>query len=95
MTLRSFRPVSIALAALVGTGCSAAVWQGIASGVAGASSASSPTSPFCNGFAEGWQSIKGSLGVVPICPVEPVTPVGSTPYREGIRAGVAKAQSQP
>lgn len=45
--------------------------------------------PFCEGFEEGWKTIRGEMAVVPICPIEPVTPVGSTPYREGLKAGMA------
>jgi hypothetical protein len=43
---------------------------------------------FCRGFAEGWMTVKGELAIVPICPIEPITPIGSTPYREGIKAGM-------
>ncbi|MEK7241109.1 MAG: hypothetical protein AAB224_11040 [Gemmatimonadota bacterium] len=47
---------------------------------------------FCDGFEEGWKTVKGELAVVPVCPVEPVTPVGSTPYREGIKSGIRAGQ---
>jgi hypothetical protein len=47
---------------------------------------------FCQGFAEGWKSIKGELTLAPICPIEPVTPVGSNSYREGIKAGMRAGQ---
>lgn len=47
---------------------------------------------FCAGFGEGWKAIKGNLTIVPVCPVPPITPIGSTPYREGIKAGMAKAR---
>jgi hypothetical protein len=47
---------------------------------------------FCNGFEMGWKTVKGDLSIVPICPIEPITPLGSTPYREGIKAGIAKAR---
>ena len=46
---------------------------------------------FCSGFSEGWKSLKGELTIVPICPIEPITPIGSTPFREGIKAGTAAA----
>ncbi len=46
---------------------------------------------FCSGFAVGWKTVKGDLSIVPICPIPPITPIGSTPVREGIRAGVARA----
>lgn len=48
-------------------------------------------SAFCTGFEEGYKSIKGELVIVPICPIEPITPIGSTPFREGIKAGIAAA----
>ena len=46
---------------------------------------------FCRGFTEGWKSVKGNISIVPICPLPPLTPIGSTPYQEGIKAGVKKA----
>jgi hypothetical protein len=49
-------------------------------------------SDFCRGFSEGWKVQKGELALVPICPVEPVTPISSTPYREGIKAGMKAGQ---
>ena len=49
---------------------------------------------FCEGFEEGWKTIKGDLTIVPICPIEPITPIGSTSYREGLKAGMAKARSR-
>jgi hypothetical protein len=57
----------------------------------GASSRGTPED-FCDGFATGWKTMKGDLSIVPICPIEPITPIGSTPYREGIKAGIAKAR---
>lgn len=48
-------------------------------------------SEFCAGFAEGFKSIKGDMVIVPICPIPPITPIGSTPFREGIKAGIAAA----
>lgn len=47
---------------------------------------------FCEGFEEGWKTIKGDLAIVPLCPIAPITPIGSTPYREGLKAGVARAR---
>ena len=44
-------------------------------------------SDFCKGFDVGYKSIKGDLAIVPICPIEPITPIGSNPYREGILKG--------
>ena len=49
---------------------------------------------FCQGFEEGYKSIMGDLVVVPVCPVEPVTPVGSTSFREGIKAGIKAAETK-
>ena len=57
------------------------------SGVAHAS----PRGGFCEGFEEGYKSIKGNNVIVPICPLAPITPIGSTPFREGIKAGIAAA----
>jgi hypothetical protein len=48
---------------------------------------------FCQGFEEGWKTLKGELAIVPICPIEPITPIGSTSYREGIKAGMRAAQN--
>jgi len=44
--------------------------------------AQSRSGDFCRGFAEGWMTVKGELAIVPICPIEPITPIGSTSYRE-------------
>lgn len=46
---------------------------------------------FCNGFEEGYKTIKGDMVLVPLCPLEPLTPLGSNSYREGIKAGIAAA----
>ncbi|CZG75651.1 TPA: hypothetical protein RJX18_001752 [Legionella pneumophila] len=48
-------------------------------------------SAFCNGFEEGYKTIKGDMVIVPICPIEPITPIGSNSYREGIKAGIRAA----
>lgn len=47
---------------------------------------------FCDGFEEGYKMIKGDGAFVPFCPFEPFTPYGSNPYREGVKAGMAKAR---
>ena len=47
---------------------------------------------FCAGFEEGYKTIKGNMVIVPICPIPPITPIGSTPFREGIKAGMKAAQ---
>lgn len=48
-------------------------------------------SEFCQGFEEGWKSIVGGA-LVPICPIEPITPIGSTSFREGLKAGERAAE---
>ena len=47
---------------------------------------------FCAGFVEGYKSVKGDMAVVPACPAAPPTPVGSTPFREGLKAGIRAAE---
>ncbi|MGL6029146.1 MAG: hypothetical protein ACRC0M_05130 [Legionella sp.] len=47
---------------------------------------------FCAGFEEGYKTIKGDMVIVPICPIEPITPINSTPYREGIKEGIRAAE---
>ena len=49
-------------------------------------------SEFCAGFEEGWKTVNGDMSLVPMCPLEPLTPLGSTPYREGLKAGMRAAQ---
>lgn len=46
---------------------------------------------FRDGFIEGYKAIKGNNVVVPVASVAPVTPVGSTPFREGLKAGMRAA----
>ena len=48
-------------------------------------------SAFCAGFEEGYKTVKGDMVIVPICPVRPITPIGSTDFREGIKAGMRAA----
>ena len=48
-------------------------------------------SDFCDGFEIGYKTVKGNNVIVPICPIEPVTPVGSTSYQEGLKAGIRAA----
>ena len=48
-------------------------------------------SDFCRGFEMGYKTIKGNMVMVPLCPLEPLTPLGSTPYQEGIKAGIKAA----
>jgi hypothetical protein len=30
-------------------------------------------SEFCDGFSEGYKTVKGDMVIVPICPIEPIT----------------------
>jgi hypothetical protein len=55
-------------------------------------SASALASDFCTGFEEGYKALAGDMVFVPFCPLEPITPIGSTPYREGLKAGMAAAR---
>lgn len=48
-------------------------------------------SPFCQGFEEGYKSVRGG-GLVPICPIPPLVPIGSTPFREGLKMGIQKGK---
>lgn len=57
-----------------------------------ASAANANGSEFCDGFEEGYKIVKGDSVFVPFCPFEPFTPFGSTPYREGIKAGMRAAR---
>jgi hypothetical protein len=59
--------------------------------IAGSQSAYAGRDEFCAGFAEGFKTVKGDIALVPLCPLEPLTPLGSTPFREGIKAGIVAA----
>lgn len=48
-------------------------------------------SDFCDGFEIGYKTVKGNMVLVPLCPLEPLTPLGSTPYQEGLKAGMKAA----
>tara|TARA_B100000900_G_C20521060_1_gene692189 strand:- start:42 stop:260 length:219 start_codon:yes stop_codon:yes gene_type:complete len=48
-------------------------------------------SDFCRGFEMGYKTIKGNMVLVPLCPLAPLTPLNSTPYQEGIKAGIRAA----
>lgn len=48
-------------------------------------------SEFCAGFTVGFQTVRGNNAIVPICPIQPITPIGSTPYQEGLKKGMAAA----
>ena len=49
---------------------------------------------FCEGFKEGYKAIKGDMALVPLCPLAPLTPIGSTDFREGIKAGMKAAKEK-
>lgn len=51
-------------------------------------------SEFCKGFEVGYKTVKGNSVIVPICPIPPITPIGSTPYQEGIKAGIHAARTR-
>jgi hypothetical protein len=56
-------------------------------------SAPADRAEFCAGFEEGYRMVKGDLVIAPLCPLKPITPIGSTDFREGIRAGIVAANS--
>ena len=49
------------------------------------------TDDFKTGFEQGYKSVKGDMVLVPLCPLPPLTPLGSTPFQEGIKAGIKAA----
>ena len=51
-------------------------------------------SAFCAGFELGYKTIKGNMVLVPLCPLEPLTPLGSTPFQEGLKAGMLAASQE-
>ena len=59
--------------------------------ILGLSFSASAKSEFCMGFEEGYKMVKGDYAFVPFCPFEPFTPFGSTPFREGLKAGIKAA----
>lgn len=48
---------------------------------------------FCAGFTEGYRTAKRDAKVVPVCPAATPTPDGSTPFREGLKAGIRAARA--
>ncbi len=47
---------------------------------------------FCDGFEVGYKTAKGNnMVIVPICPIPAITPLGSSDYQEGIKAGMRAA----
>jgi hypothetical protein len=59
--------------------------------LAASSIANASWTEFCEGFAEGYKSVKGSYAMVPTCPLNGGASLSNTAYREGIRAGVKAA----
>ena len=60
----------------------------VALAIAPLSSAIAQSGAFCRGFSEGFKAQRGDIAIVPICPIEPIVPIGSTSFREGIKAGM-------
>lgn len=54
-------------------------------------SANVPHHDFREGFIVGWQAIRGTSAGVPGIPGQPGTPGGSTPFLEGVKAGLRSA----
>ena len=50
--------------------------------------ASADQDEFCEGFEEGFKAECGDNVMLPLCPMVPLTPLGSTDYREGLKAGM-------
>ena len=48
---------------------------------------------FKRGFIEGYKTVKGDMVIIPVIPVQPITPVGSNDYREGLKAGIKAAKN--
>ena len=47
---------------------------------------------FCDGFEEGYKSVKGDMVIGPICTIAPITSIESTDFREGPKAGIRVAR---
>ena len=54
-------------------------------------SANVPHDDFREGFIIGWQTVKGTNAGIPGTPGRPGTPGGSTPFLEGVKAGLRAA----
>jgi hypothetical protein len=50
-----------------------------------------PHDDFQEGFLVGWQAIKGQNTGIPGIPGQPGTPGNSTPFLEGVKAGLRSA----
>ena len=55
-------------------------------------STTSPQKEFEAGFVEGYKAVMGDMVIVPICPRAPICPIGSTYFREGLKAGIRAAE---
>lgn len=49
-------------------------------------------SEFCEGFEKGYKSVKGTVVVVPVCPVAPVPGPDSDYYLEGVKKGAEEGE---
>jgi hypothetical protein len=49
-------------------------------------------SEFCDGFKAGYETVKGTNVWIPYCPFEGFTPYDSTPFNEGVKAGIKAAR---
>lgn len=47
---------------------------------------------FKEGFLEGWKLVRGKNAIEPILPIEPITPIGKTPYEVGLLLGMERAK---
>ena len=45
---------------------------------------------FRDGYEEGYRMVRGNTAL-PAIPARPATPAGSTPFREGLKAGIKAA----
>lgn len=48
---------------------------------------------FQKGFEEGYRMIMGSFSLMPLTPLQPLIPLGSTPFREGLKLGIKHAKN--
>ena len=47
---------------------------------------------FKDGFLEGWTLIRGKNAIKPVIPIQPITPIGKTPYEVGLLLGMERAK---
>lgn len=53
-----------------------------------------PDDDFDAGYFVGWQLVYGTLAPKPLTTIAPLTPLGSTPFLEGIKAGIEAAGAE-